>query len=512
MKTLRSSAAVTLAIVWGLGCSDDPEPSVAIVPDRFREFADTLERERLALEIPGLAVAIVEQGELAFAQGFGTKGVNSDEPVDENTLFRVGSMNKLLTAIGVMSAVDDGLLALDAPLRAAIPDLSLTGPEADALTLRTLLSQQSGLSDYLEITADSADEALAEFASGPELADDVPFINPPGLFWNYSNPNYYLAGRALETATGQPYRQALEERVFAPLGMDRSYLLPSEALADGNFSHGFGVVDVLAASSEHEDLAPDAYDNGWARPAGYAFSNVLDWVHVLDFLIDDTSGVLSETSRTEVVRSQIGTQVIHADLQVAGLGLGDDYGLGVGVSDGFFMDRHAEPEAYFATPALSHGGDIPGFASTFLVLPETGFGIVVLSARDAERPTQSMRLALESFGDLPAPSTPPAGRAVDPTRFASYAGRYVDRQGSAIEVGFDGSTLRASVPALDAVGLPYEAELIPESLDNFALWVTLAGERIPLDVTFIADAQGEFTWFRSRLAVARKEPAPSVAP
>lgn len=133
-----------------------------------------------------------------------------------------------------MSAVDSGLLDLDAPIARAIPDLALSGEEARELTLRRLLSQQSGLRDFIELDGSPEDAALAEFVSGPGLSDDVAFINPPGAFWNYSNPNYYIAGRALEAAVGVPYRQAIEERVFAPLGMGRSFLRPGDVLADGD--------------------------------------------------------------------------------------------------------------------------------------------------------------------------------------------------------------------------------------------------------------------------------------
>jgi CubicO group peptidase (beta-lactamase class C family) len=496
-----------LLVATAVGCSDDPEPQTTPdIPERYRPFALALERELGELEIPGAAVAILEHGQVSFAHGFGTKGMESDDPIDERTLFRVGSMSKLLTAIGVMSAVDDGLLDLDAPVRESIPDLSLTAPETEELTLRVLLSHQSGLSDYLALPGPAEDSALGAFTSGPELADNVHFTNPAGLFWNYSNPNFYIAGRALEAATGLDYRDAVAERVFAPLGMERSFFLPGEALADGNYSDGYGVLDFQSASGSFENLPPDAYDNAWARPAGFAYSNVLDWVHVMQFLMGGEPGVLSEPARQEVTTSQISTQTIYSDLKTTALGLADDYGLGVGVGEGFFMDKRAEPETYYAVPYLGHGGDIPGFAATYCVFPSTGFGIVVLSNRDAARPVRSMRLALESFAELPAPSAPPPGSNPDPSRFLRYAGTYVDDGAAAVNVSVESGEVSVSGPLLDALGIPYESVLEPTSLDNFDLWLTLQGERIPLEVTFIVDPDGNYTWFRSRLAVARKTP------
>ena len=478
------------------------------MPLRYRAFADALERERQALEVPGMAVAILEHGELTFARGFGTKGVDSEEPVEPSTLFRIGSMSKVLTALGVMSAVDEGRLDLDAPIRETIPDLSLEGPETDELTVRRLLSQQTGLRDFLVVDGPREDSALADFTSGGELADKVDYMNPPGVFWNYSNPNYYVAGRALEVAAETQYRDAVRGRVLSPLHMDRSFFLGSEALEDGDYSNGYGVTSFDPEATTFEDLGPDAYDNAWARPAGYAFSNVFDWAKLMQLLLRGDEHVISDASLDELTSTQISTRSIYADLRTTALGLGDDYGFGVGVSSGFFMDRAAEPDLYYAAPYIGHGGDIPGFASTFAVFPSTGFGIVVFSNRDGIRPVDAMRYALETFGELPAPSAPPP-REPDPARFAGYAGTYRDASGNTLSVTLDGDALRVAGPLLDETGFPFDPVLEPTSTDNFSLWVQFQGQRLPLEVTFIDDPEQGY-WFRSRFAVARQE-LPSVA-
>lgn len=508
----RPARPLCLAALLCAACSDsDPAATGGGTPERFRDFAAAFDSERERLGIPGAAVAILEHGQLAFAQGFGTKGIASEEPVDARTIFRTGSMGKVVTAIGVMSAVDDGLLDLDAPLRDAIPDLSLSGPESDALTLRLLLSQQTGLNDYLTLQGPRDDAGLAEFTSGRELADNVRFMNPPGSFWNYSNPNFTLAGRALEAQSGAPYRVAIDQRVFSPLGMDRSFFLGQEAVADGDYSNGYGVNNV-EGDGPLEDLGPDAYENAWGRPAGYGFSNVYDWAKLMQFLMHGDTTVLSEVSHAEVTSPQISTRSIYADVEATALGLGDDYGLGIGLGDGFFMDRRGEPEVYYPVPFLGHGGDIPGFATTFAILPSTGFAIVVLSNRDALRPVESIRRALETFGGLPAPSAPPPGREVDPSRFASYAGTFLSRDGARVDVTFDGEQLEVASPLLDQLGFPFEPMLEPTSLDNFALWLELGGRRVPLEITFLPGEQGAFEWFRSRLAVAQRTDATPITP
>jgi hypothetical protein len=122
-----------------------------------------------------------------------------------------------------------------------------------------------------------------------------------------------------------------------------------------------------------------------------------------------------------------------------------------------------------------------------------------------------MRFALERYADLPEPSPAPAGREPDPARFSRYVGTYRDTSGGAITVSSESGQISVSGPLLDALGIPYEPVLEPTSLDNFELWVSLQGSRFPVEITFIQDESGNYGWFRSRLAVARRDtPAASA--
>jgi hypothetical protein len=221
--------------------------------------------------------------------------------------------------------------------------------------------------------------------------------------------------------------------------------------------------------------------------------------------------VLSEAAHAELVTAQVSTGTIYADVKATAFALGDDYGLGLSMGQGFFMDHRGEPETYYAMPFLSHGGDVPGFATTFVVFPSTGFGIVVLANRDFERPVESIRLALESFGGLPRASAAPPGREVDASLFPRYAGTFVSTDGATITLSASDGQLLLATDVLDALGLGYDPVLEPVSRDNFALWLTQDGERFPLEVTFFPDETGEYVWFRSRIAVAKRaEPMAST--
>jgi CubicO group peptidase (beta-lactamase class C family) len=447
--------------------------------------------------VPGAAVAILEHGEVTFAHGFGTKGPNSAEPVDANTLFRIGSMTKALTATALLGLVQSGKVSLDATLVSVVPDVAIDGGgDLARLTLRQLLSQQSGLYDYNVLNGPTEDAALSQFLTSASYAANEYFMDPPGTFWNYANANFYLAGLALERAGAVPYRKAVAERVLSPLGMTRTFFLPAEVLADGDFSDGKST----APDGGPWDVAPDSYDNAWGRPDGYAFSSVLDYAKFMSFLYAGNPSVLADTEREAMQAPQIDTLEVgsaKADLESYGYGL--------------LIDRSIVLEGtYYATKLVWHDGSLPGFYSEFLLIPSTGFGIVWLTNADGRQFGKSIALAIQSFAGLTHPTaSAPSGVAVDPSLFSHYAGTYKDPHPvvglvphdlGLVTVAAKAGTLSIDVPAFDAAHTPYDKTLQPTTRDNFVL--TAAGTPIP--VTFVADGAGAYVWLRTREAVAAR--------
>jgi CubicO group peptidase (beta-lactamase class C family) len=207
--------ALGLALAAGPGAAAPaaPETSTA-AEDVERVLAAQLDSSR----VPGGAYAVVTGGQVD-ADGVGTAG---DADATAATPFVIGSTTKSLTALAVMQLVDAGDVALDARVRDYVPELSLAaGEPVDAITVRHLLQQTSGLDDLTggPLLASATDgtplEAVAELA-GAELA------SPPGATWRYANVNYVLAGLVVERASGMSYADYLEQRIFAPLGMDDS--------------------------------------------------------------------------------------------------------------------------------------------------------------------------------------------------------------------------------------------------------------------------------------------------
>ena len=463
------------------------------IPTRYRAFAQAFDAERRALGAPGAAVAIIEHGRVTFAHGFGSKGVNSSEPVRASTLFRVGSMTKALTATALLSLVDERQVSLDAKLVEVAPDVAIDGPELAQVTLRQLLSHQTGLADVGAgpVGGPRDDAALSSYLTSDEFRAVEYFMNPPGLFWNYSNLNFSLAGLAVERVGGVLYRQAMDERVFWPLGMRRTYFLGTEVVADGDYTLGKSTLPAGAPC----DVDPLSYENSVDRPAGFAYSSALDYARFVRFLYDGSGHALSPRMRREMQRAQLSLGVYGDEL---------GYGLGVAVDSGI-----PDGASYYPARLVHHGGGIRGFASSFYLLPETGFGIVTLANADFAHFSSSVLLAMRSFGGLPAPTAMPASVAPDPDTFAALAGTYLDPHFlGAVDVSVSGGVVSVDAPALDALGLTYEKVLVPTTKDNFA-WV-FPGTG-PLWVTFLREAGGTYRWLRTPVAVAARVPVEARA-
>lgn len=478
--------------VGGPGDSGDGLDDPPIDP-RFAEFAKAFDEERAALGAPGAAVALIEHGEVTFAHGFGTKGPSSADKVRARTLFRVGSTTKVLTATLLLQQVAAGKLDLAAKVKAYAPDLAIDGSELEELTPKHLLTHASGLRDYLELSSTKAllgDDALSKYLTGSAFRGQEYFMDPPGTMWNYSNPNFYVAALLAERASGRPYGALLSERLLRPLGMTRTFLLPSEVVADGDYANGKST----DASGAPWDVSPSSYDNGWGRPAGYAFSSVVDFAKFVRFLHAGDDAVLPAAQRVELTKPQIDT------LQY---GHQERYGYATFVYDGLTVGKGD----YRAATVVTHGGDISGFAADFWLIPSTGAGAVVYANADGAHFTSSLALALKTFGGLPAPSTPP-DVSVDPTTFDALAGDYLDIHNvGEIHVARSGGELTISMPDVDAAGVPYEPKLTPVAPDAFVL--AIQGRQ--LLVTFIRDAAGAPAWLRTRVFVGRRTPTSASA-
>ncbi|HZU21366.1 MAG TPA: serine hydrolase domain-containing protein, partial [Terriglobales bacterium] len=197
-------------------------PFCVAAQDRSAQI-DAIFRPLVSGASPGCAVLVIKDGQPIFTRGYGMADLRTGTPIDGSTNFRLASLTKQFTATAVMLLVRDGKLHYDDPLSRFFPDFAAYGR---AITLRQLLTHTSGLPDYEDLYE-------AAFAKTPEkqipqvtdaqvvalLARQQSAMFPAGSAWHYSNSGYAVLAMIVERASGMPFQQFLQQRVFAPLGM-----------------------------------------------------------------------------------------------------------------------------------------------------------------------------------------------------------------------------------------------------------------------------------------------------
>lgn len=202
-----------------------PDPVDAIVKN-----------EMTRQQIPGVAVAVVRNGQVIKSQGYGLANVELNVPVSDETIFQSGSLGKQFTSTSVMLLVEEGKLTLLDPVTKFYPD----APAAwRGITVQHLLTHTSGIPDYTDgrvnYRQDYTEDELVK------LAFQLPLDFPPGDQWKYSNTGYVILGGIVRKASGSFYGDVLRDRVFKPLGMTTARVI-SEADIVPNRAAGYELV------------------------------------------------------------------------------------------------------------------------------------------------------------------------------------------------------------------------------------------------------------------------------
>jgi CubicO group peptidase (beta-lactamase class C family) len=353
MKPARTMVAVfaamacgiALAVLGSVPAAADESPDLAAIDRYVRSEMD-------AQRIPGLALGIVHGDRIVHVQGFG-KADRSRRNVTPETPFLIGSVTKSFTALAIMQLSEAGRVQLDAPVQRYLPWWRVADPDASTrVTIRHLLYQVSGLSKATGnayatsgVTHDSALEDRVR------ALRDVGLTEPVGTTWQYSNANYWTLGMIVQAVSGQSYETYVQEHIFNPLQMRNSYTSVTEAVQHGlptghRYWYGFPVPYEVP------------FDRGGLGSAGLS-SSAQDMARYLSLYLNDGR------SGTTALVSPAGA----AELQRAGVPTGLD---GVSYAMGWDVGQ------IHGTTAISHDGS--GFDShaNVLLIPERGWGVVVM--------------------------------------------------------------------------------------------------------------------------------------
>ncbi len=384
MKPCRGPGAATcalavMAMVPGV-LSGQAATDAAEGRDRIAGLAEYIEQSMPDWELPGLAVAVVYRDEVIFARGFGVKEVGRHDPVDAETLFQIGSVSKSFAAGAIGVLVDDGLLQWDDPVVKHLPWFRVKDPWITrSMTIRDLLSHRSGMPGdaYPVLAVMDAREAAERL----RLPDNQA---PLRQGYRYSNQGYGVAGLVVEAVSGMTWSDWVRQRIFAPLGMDRSAASPHEVWDDRFVATAFlgaapaGPVSIADASGlnvamphgidrdgSRRVLSWQSYDS--MQAAGSVVSSVTDLVNWIRMHLGggrvDGEVVMKESTVAEMHAPQIGMDesIVFGDQD------GGAYGLGWRLAS-FEGHRY-----------VSHSGGIFGFPAYVGMLPDAEAGVTVLA-------------------------------------------------------------------------------------------------------------------------------------
>ena len=342
------------------------------VDARVESYLDSI---RSAWNVPGIAVAVVVDGEeKIFTTGY--RNLERKEPVTPSTRFAIGSTTKAFTATLIGMLVDEGLLEWDEPVITYLPDFELFDDEATArLRVRDLLTHVSGLPrhDLLWYLGDGL--TREDLFSRLRYLEPV---GPSGQEWRYQNLMYMVAGVLAERVTGDSWEELIEERIFAPLGMQGETSLDVQELrSDRHRAHGYVLNDDALEEIPYRSL-------GAIAPAGSINSSaqgILPWLQMNLLVAPPGAPKAMESSTLRLIQSPQVVMPAASNMRGKDLSL---YGLGWMVS------------VYRGDRIVYHGGSIDGFQAQIALLPEEKTGVAVFTNRQSALP-ESLTLDIIDF-------------------------------------------------------------------------------------------------------------------
>src|SRR5437016_2589550 len=313
-------------------------------------------------EIPGVAIAVVKDGKVIAARGYGVRELGKPEPIDENTIFDAASLTKSFTAAAVASLVDEKKMSWDEPVRRYIPTIEFPDPYLTAnITMRDLLCHRTGVratNSAWYFTNVNRSQLLG-------LIKNMEITAPFRTQSIYSNIGFTIAGEAAARAAGTTWDDLITKRIIVPLGMKRTTAVFALSPAMGNIASGHALINGVQRVTPREGTPRET-----TAPAGAVQSSVADLATWMIFQLGDGTfqgkRILSAEAMNEMHSLQIvipGSEAFRAARQIRYFG---GYGLGWQVMD------------YRGNRMLWHSGSGDGQTAFLVLLPESHFGVVVL--------------------------------------------------------------------------------------------------------------------------------------
>jgi CubicO group peptidase (beta-lactamase class C family) len=374
----------------------------------------TLQQIMQAERVPGLAFALVQGGEVIYASGFGVTSVEDGSVgVTPQTLFRIGSVTKLLVGTAVMLLVEAGLLDLDRPITEYVDWLSFKEQGVERqISLRLLMSHTSGLPN--DSVAGSRDpDGLETYIR--EVLPSYTFVSPPGKVFSYSNPGLNLVGYIMQIVSGKPFPRLMQELLFDPLEMKRTTFDPLVAM-----TYPYALPHTLRKDDTIR-VVHRISENTAYNPAGGAWSNVLDLCNVVMLHLNHGRFARHQVLSSHLIAEMHRLHANHYTLTDAG------YGLTV------------ETSLYKGLRFIGHSGVMSAFGCHLTMVPDKGIACVLMLNRLPRRAGQIVSSLLDDLLHLPGVTSLPHTIPPDTSLWPNYVGTYLgNRTGLAVISVADG--------------------------------------------------------------------------
>ncbi|WP_256289489.1 serine hydrolase domain-containing protein [Halobellus inordinatus] len=379
--------------------------------DELEAFVDDVMAERIGTTTPGASVAVVSRDTSILTKGYGTADVDADIPVRaDETVFRVGSVGKLVTYTAVMQGVERGLLDLDTDVNSYLGDSAVSVPATydDPVTLRHLGTHTAGFESKLD--PDIVDDPAALDSLETVLTAQQPSrIRPSGELVGYSNYGAALAGHIVAEAHDTTFEGYVQSEIFEPLGMTHSTFaqpVPDDQPGDLAAPH--------VRDRESFLVVDDVYIN--MRPAGSLSATATDIAafmraHLGDGAVDGTRLLDAETAEAMHSRHHVRHPAVT------------DWRYG--------FHEYGNPDANL----LGHSGATVNFRSHLLLAPDHDVGIfIAYNSNPSEGPKAVVDEIVAEFGLQDAPTTPtltsrPGGQERAETVAGEYSLSYLPQSG-----------------------------------------------------------------------------------
>ncbi len=384
MKRLNASrcAAMVVVLLWGATSYAQSGPPADL--DAY------VARDMKTFDVPGIALAIVKDGKVVFAKGYGVRKLGDAAPVDENTLFGIGSNTKAFTAAALATLVDEGKISWDDKVYERLKGFQMYDPYVShEMTIRDLLTHRSGMG--------LGEGDLLFWPHTTYTRDDIiyrlRFMKPASSFrshYAYDNLMYIAAGQIIPAVTGKSWEEYIREKILQPLGMKTTNLSTTAFKPGDDYAWPHSKVEGKLQTIPFQDL-----DN--AGPAGVINSSVAEMAKWITLQLNHgkfpgrEERLFSEAQSHEMWTAQTLTPISTADSPLAALRPKfSAYALGWGIRD------------YHGRKLVGHSGGVSGFVTRVLLVPEENLGMVILTNAEEGGAFESIVYhVLDSYFGLP---------------------------------------------------------------------------------------------------------------